>query len=287
MQRKIGVIVVSYHNTDMTTRYVTKELTKLTTPYTLVVVNVAATREDSQRLADACGLRLVDDGQKITEESPRGYVIWDEENLGYARGNNKGVRFLNTIGTFTHYLFSNDDIEIDNTGVLEVMCDKLDSMPSIAGIGPRILGTDGRDQNPHDKYISPYRKIGWRLLSFLRKKKRIKESWLDAIDNSRPTYWVQGSFMMINANDFNIVGGFDSDTFLYFEEAILAERFKKIGKGFYYESSVKIIHYECGSSKQRTEHLKAINKESAVVYYKKYKKINTVTLYLYTILCKE
>ena len=121
MQRKIGIVVVSYHNPDMTTRYVSKELPKLTTPYTLVVVNVAATREESSQLAEACGLCFVDDDGTHKFPDSQGYLIWDNDNLGYAKGNNKGVRFLNSIGTFSHYLFSNDDIKIINTNILDVL----------------------------------------------------------------------------------------------------------------------------------------------------------------------
>lgn len=35
----IGIIVVSYHNPDMTARFVNNELIKLTTPFSLVIVN--------------------------------------------------------------------------------------------------------------------------------------------------------------------------------------------------------------------------------------------------------
>lgn len=284
MQRNIGVIVVSYHNPDMTTRYVTKELPKLTTPYTLVVVNVAATREDSQRLADACGLCLVDDEQKVAEESTRGYLIWDESNLGYARGNNKGVRFLNTIGMFTHYLFSNDDIEIKEPDILDVLADSMEAHADVACIGPRIIGIDGHDQSPHDRYISPYRLIGWKLFPWLRKKRQQSVMPPNEMPSSRYTYWVCGAFMMVEAASFLKVQMFDEATFLYFEEAILSERLKLIGKKIYYEPLVEVLHYEGGSSEKSNRTKRKYEKESRTYYMKKYKKESSILIKLCNII---
>lgn len=260
----------------MTTHYVTKELPKLTTPYTLVVVNVAATREDSQRLADACGLCLVGDGQKIAEESSQGYVIWDEENLGYARGNNKGVRFLNTLGTFTHYLFSNDDIEIRESDILDVLADSMEAHADVACIGPRIIGIDGHDQSPHDRYISPYRLIGWKLFPGLRKKKQPSVLLSNEKPSSRYTYWVCGAFMMVNAESFLKAKMFDEATFLYFEEVILSERFLQIGKRVYFDHSVSVVHYEGGSSNSSKK--VQYERDSRIHYFRVYKKVNCLTL---------
>jgi GT2 family glycosyltransferase len=264
----------------MTTRYVTKELTKLTTPYTLVVVNVAAPREDSQRLADACGLCLVDDGQKVAEECSRGYVIWDEENLGYARGNNKGVRFLNTIGTFTHYLFSNDDIEIKEPDILDVLADSMEAHADVACIGPRIIGIDGHDQSPHDRYISPYRLIGWKLFPWIRKKRQQSVMPPNEMPSSRYTYWVCGAFMMVEAASFLKVQMFDEATFLYFEEVILSERFLRIGKRVFFDSLVAVVHYEGGSSEKSNALKHKQEMKSRTHYLKHYKHVNSLMVSL-------
>ena len=257
----------------MTTHYVKKELPKLTTPYTLVVVNVAATREDSQRLADACGLCLVDE-KNIVSSSANGYLIWDDENLGYARGNNKGVRFLNSIGTFTHYLFSNDDIEIRESDILGLLVDSMEAHADVACIGPRIIGIDGRDQSPHDRYISPYRLIGWKLFPWLRKKKQQSVLPSNEMPSSRYTYWVCGAFMMVEAASFLKVQMFDEATFLYFEEVILSERFLRIGKRVFFDSSVAVVHYEGGSSEKSNVLKHKQEMKSRTHYLKQYKHVN-------------
>lgn len=281
----IGIVVVSYHNEAMTKRYVTQEFPKLTGEYTLVVVNNDASMEESRKLAVQCGLTFVDDDlQTESIEKSKGYMIWSQENLGYAKGNNKGVQFLNRIGEFSHYLFSNDDIEIKQPDTIEVLVRKMVELRNVGAIGPRVLGLDGRDQSPHDSYISPYRLIGWRLFPFLRKKSETPtENTLSFKPNSRFTYWVQGSFMLVDASVFCQVGMFDEHTFLYFEEPILAERLLAIGKKMYFYSEVEILHYEGGSTK-RNKRRENIENESKYYYFWKYKGVNRVILFLLKVL---
>lgn len=172
MKYNIGVVVVSYHNSEMTKKYVLKELAKLSVPYTLVVVNNDSTERESRKLAEDCHLTFVADDLKDDIPSSNSFLIWSKDNLGYAKGNNKGVKFLNRIGNFSHFLFSNDDIEIIYPDILQILVSKMNSNDKIGAIGPRVIGLDGYDQSPHDLYISPYRLIGWKLLPFLRRKNK-------------------------------------------------------------------------------------------------------------------
>ena len=276
----IGIIVVSYHNEAMTQKYVTQELSKLSTPYTVVIVNNDSTEEKSRQLANVCGLEFVMDDSSIVGILPnKGYLIWSPENLGYAKGNNKGVRFLDRIGKFTHYLFSNDDIEIEQSNILEILADRMNQDEKIGAIGPRIVGLEGRDQSPHDTYVSPYRLIGWKLLPFLRKNNKASREKTPSKPLSRFTYWVQGSFMLVDALVFKEVGMFDEHTFLYFEESILAEKLISIGKSMYFDSDVKIVHYEGGSTK-RNKMKESIETDSRIYYLKCYKNVPQILLWV-------
>ena len=290
MQRKIGIIVVSYHNPDMTIRYVTKELPKLMTPYTLVVVNVAATQEDSIQLAEACGLCFVDEDGSRTFPDTQGLLIWDKENLGYAKGNNKGAKILIDNFKVDYLLFSNNDIEIIDKDCLSVMIEKMEQNKDIGAIGPRIIGLDGKDQLPHDYPISIYRQIGWMLFPFLRRKETNGTSILKQ-DKPEPhfTYWVQGSFLMMRTIDFLNVEMFDSNTFLYAEEPIMAERLKKTGKRMYFDSSVKVLHYEGGTivKQKGSRWSQLMVMESNCYYYRKYLSYHPLIISVYKWLVKH
>lgn len=272
---RIGIVVVSYHNPRMTSRFVREELPKLSTPYELVIVNNDSTQTECDYLARECG---------ISKSS----IVCSKENLGYARGNNLGVEYLNQRGAYTHYLFCNDDIEIKDSNVLEVLCRAMSTKTDVACIGPKIIGLEGADQSPHDNYISPYRQIGWRVFRFFRKKNRDSSRFQSyKYTKSHYTYWISGAFMLVSARDFGKVNGFDNRTFLYFEEAILAERFRKIGKKVFYEPSVCVLHYEGNSTKQETSSFKKkIEKESRMLYYREYKGVGRFLLFFYNIICK-
>lgn len=282
--KKIGIIVVAYHNATMTERFIKTELAKLSTQFYLVVVNNASTHEESLRLAKSCDLEFINNDLHDNIPNSTKYLIWSQENLGYARGNNKGVAFLNRIGGFTHFLFSNDDITINNTNILNRLVEKMDTNKEIGAIGPRIINLDGIDQNPKDHYISLYREIGWILLAPFRKSKKQRAiTAKDEAEESRMTYWTSGDFLLVKANAFNKVGGFDPHTFLYYEECILAERLAKIDLHFYYDASITIIHFE-GSSTTKNRNNQLIGIQSKLYYYKKYKHTNALIIFLYKVI---
>lgn len=281
MDRKIGIIIVSYHNPKGTERYLKKELTKLSFPYTLIVVDVDASPESSKKLAESCGLFYLEENNTAAS-IPRTnkYLISCRKNLGYARGNNLGVKFLNKCGNFTHYLFSNDDIEIKDPNTLTKLAEKLDADSSLGCIGPRIIGLDGHDQSPHMRYISPYRMIGWNILPFLRTKKG-RVNILQQKPSNSICYWVCGAFMMVKADYFLQAGMFDDSTFLYFEEVILAERLLQINKKVYFLADVEVLHYEGGSSSNINLRKQQFLIDSQVLYYKKYKHVSSFIIHLY------
>lgn len=305
-----GIVVVSYHNAEGTKRYITEQLSKLTDKYRVIIIAVDAEEEYGINLAESCGLEYVRDYNKINSNS-KGWCIAIKDNLGYAKGNNLGVKILNKSNiVFDYYLFSNDDIEIIDYDILRKLGNILETNDFIGGIGPRVIGLDGNDQSPHRKYISPQRQIGWKLFSFLRKKKScsivysdnkkktvaevslerrnnntVKDAIIFASKIAAPQkglcYWVSGAFMMVKADKFDAVEGFDPRTFLYFEEVILAERFLKNGWNFAFEPSVRVIHFEGGSTTVKSSKRNAIEMESRMLYYKEYKRINRILLLFY------
>jgi predicted glycosyltransferase len=304
-----GIVVVSYHNAEGTSGYVTEQLTRLSDDYRVVVVAVDADETYGRRLAEDCGLAYVKEARQAGGHL-RGWCIAAAENLGYARGNNLGVAVLKASGmVFDAYLFSNDDIEIMDADVLGRLWTNMGRDSGTAGIGPRVVGLDGNDQSPHTRYISPWRQMGWKFFAFLRKghknsavyggndthsvaevsKARLAQrTAVQAMKLAAPKafvggkcYWVSGAFMMVRADRFEVVGGFDPRTFLYFEEVILAERFMRHGWHFAFEPSVAVVHYEGGSTTVKSNRRNAIEMESKMLYFREYKHVNAALLRLY------
>jgi GT2 family glycosyltransferase len=159
---------------------------------------------------------------------------------------------------------------------------KIKSDATIAGIGPRVVGTDGIDQSPHQR-ISFFRYSAWVLFKSLRNKYSLLRLNTDkqqqqSHQTAHYCYWVSGCFLLVRANYFIKAGKFDPETFLYSEEKILAERFRKIGKKFFFDPSVKIIHL---SGEITNNHLLHSDKRDLLFnndcyYYRKYRGVHPI-----------
>ena len=290
MNVMLGIVIVSYKSAQMTIDFVSRELPKVDVPWVCCIVNNAATEEETRKIAEGVAAEVIDAQDLRTKDARTGgvYIVPSVENLGFAKGNNLGVKFLTENLDCTHLLFTNNDVEIKSSDCLSTLIEKLNSNQEIGAIGPRIFCLDGSEQLPHDGYVSVYRQIGWHLLPFLRKKHNPqtpdkKEESLSPIRPSGFTYWVQGAFLVMRTSDFLQVGMFDPATFLYAEEPILAERLKSIGKQMYYENSVSVLHYEGGTivkqhGSRKSEYMVM---ESNCYYYCKYLHYNPLLVWLY------
>lgn len=290
INKRIGIILVSYKNFLMTQRFVKKEVPKFDVDYVLIIVNVASNENESKKLAQESNIFF--SGEELCEinNNQRQQLIWSSKNLGYAKGNNLGVEYLKRAGfNCDYYLFTNDDVEILSSNLLQSLISKSETDDYIAGIGPRVICRDGAEGSPQREYFSPWRIMGESFFSSLKcKRKRTIDCKPNKIaPYEGPAYWISGAFMLIKSNWFNKVNGFDSMTFLYYEEPILAEKFKFYGGYFYYYPKVMVLHYEGGSTQEfiRNKQKIRIVEKSRIYYYKKYMNVTNITIFIYKLFC--
>lgn len=281
----IGIVIVSYRNIDGTVSFINDQLSKIALPWKVVVIENSTEHSVGKEIANRCGgIHLMPNSTDASLTSHRVFVISLFNNLGFARGNNLGAEFLLSHFKCDYLLFTNDDIIIDNKNVIEIMIKSFQKDDRIAVIGPQILGVDGIPQSPHYKVITPQRQIGWKLLWFLRRKR--KHSDYRPISISGYCYWVSGCFFLIKTTDFLAIEGFDPRTFLYSEEVILAERLKKIGKKEYFCADTKVVHWGgCSTKNLKNKQLRCHLKQSNNIYYLNYLKCNPIWVWLYNLIC--
>lgn len=120
---------------------------------------------------------------------------------------------------------------------------------TIAVVGGQCYKEDGKQMVAFDHFDSLTKEIFGR--DFLEKINPEKYPKRKATYTSPlKVNYVQGSFMFINADKFNIVGGFDNNIFLYYEETDLSKRLEKNGGTSYLIPEAKYIHYKGLSTPQ-------------------------------------
>lgn len=160
------------------------------------------------------------------------FVIRNKKNEGYAKGNNFGIKYIETNFAECKYVaVANPDVELlENTDLARIL-NKLDNEPKLAAITPIQLLNGNFDP----------RTIAWKipkgiddiflnfaLTSFIfnrtsYKKFQIQSNMLSYVEV------LPGSFFIIKLDVFRKIGYFDENTFLYCEERILAKRLMASG----------------------------------------------------------
>ena len=269
----------------LTSKDVKTELVKVAIPHKTIIVNNSATKESNATLCKNLNATLVD-GQRIIPPTPlkkRGNESWQDndifvisspDNLGFARGNNLGAEFCRKVFDPYYILFTNNDIKLLENNVVGKLLEKLHVTPEAGVIGPKVIKTDGTEQSPCC-YLSCWdREVAKHWSFFLSKKKQTRRFHLDYAENAHEGfhYFVLGCFFIVRAKDFYECGMFDSSTFLYAEEKILAERMKAIGKGIYYDPSVSVIHAHGSTTKKYAKNkILKWQKDSNLYYYRVYR----------------
>lgn len=272
----IGIVVVVYKSYERIVTYVRQELTKISAPHRTVIVDVGSPREVSERIAQALGVSVWQEGMAAEGEL---FVLHSDENLGYARGNNLGADFLMRLfPDIDKLLFSNDDIELISPNVVEVLAAHMDDDASIGCIGPKVVDLQNRPRMPNyhgpslcsrtiQNITEPILGAGY----FNRKQEEIVETG--------KVQCLEGCFILVRKEAFQKVEGFDKRTFLYWEEAILCKRLQRIGLDTYCNASVTVKHFVGNSVKKHSPVLLLLQCElfGQRLYFKEYAKVSCVS----------
>ncbi len=161
-----------------------------------------------------------------------------EENVGFGRGHN---RVLDKIDSKYHFIINPDILVNQNT--FTALCDFMDSHPDVAIACPKVLHPDGSLQYIAKRKPSLLSLVARRIhLPFLKK---IEDKYLAKEMDQDTDFEVDfctGCFTVIRTEVFKEIGGFDTDYFLYFEDADITMKAKQKGKAWYVPSA-DVIHF--------------------------------------------
>ena len=258
MNSDVFFLILNYNSPDDTLDLVEHiNSLNLTHPYHFVIIDNASESTNVVKLTN-----LISDRKDCT-------LLFSEDNGGYAKGNNIGLRYLAQHARSDAIVFvCNNDIAFDGASLITALVGRIQSdnsqfCGSLMKIGNNIQYTSFKTNTILDD-----------ILTFLPK-------WLKRIPSgnlySAPwiaAEFVNGSFFGGKVSSFIKVDFFDERTFLYCEERILGEKIKNSGLNCHVFTDDYYLHKEGEVIKRHFNNHKTLVMlcRSRIVFYYAYRR---------------
>ncbi len=161
-------------------------------------------------------------------------IVQNKQNLGYAEGNNVGIRKA-LDGGADYILVLNNDIVV-NPNFLDILLKNVQSHPDFAVFSPQIRKLPEKNKIWYGggRFVWPVGSIQMFNRNHLMNRAKLK----------KPTQvsFVTGAAMLVKATVFKKVGFFDKKFYLYWEETDWEARAQKAGYKFLYVPDSVIWH---------------------------------------------
>ena len=177
----------------------------------------------------------------ISQKYPHVKVIKSEKNLGFAGGNNLGIKAAQ--GKYLFFI-NNDTIFKDFN--IQALIDRLESSPAIGIVCPKIRFAWGNNPIQFTGY-TPLSKITVRNKSI-----GFGEEDQGQYDIPHPTPYAHGAAMLIKREAIEKTGLMPECFFLYYEELDWSMMFTRAGYQIWYEPQCTIYHKESQSTGQNS-----------------------------------
>jgi hypothetical protein len=177
----------------------------------------------------------------VRKHFPRVRVVENGANLGFAKGNNVGIR----VAQGEYVLILNPDTIIQKRA-LEKLVAYADRHPEAGAFGCRVLNPDGSFQNP----ARPIPRISGYFVATLCLRRLAHLSQMFASDlypgwegrSERAIGFQSGCCILLRGDLLRQLGGFDERFFYHFEEADLCFRVWKSGSSILFNPGAEITH---------------------------------------------
>lgn len=184
-----------------------------------------------------------DEATIIANRYPQVKVIRSEQNLGFAGGNNLGIKAAQ--GKYLFFI-NNDVILKPQTSDIRHLISRLETDDKIGAVCPKIRFAWGdkpiqfAGYTPLSRYTMRNRSIGF------------GETDKGQYDTAHPTPYAHGAAMMVKREVLEKVGLMPECYFLYYEELDWSMMFTRAGFTIWYEPACTIYHKESQTTGQNS-----------------------------------
>ncbi len=205
--------------------------------------------------------------------NPRVRVIFNDENVGYARANNQG--FEAASGRW--HVVSNPDVLV-RAGCIQALIDTIETIDGAALVGPMASPDPGMtllmppNEMP-DPFLEAADAVATGSLAVARWRARHRS--LRAFrywSATEPIPWValSGCFFLGRRTTILEHGLFDPDYPLYYEDMDLFRRYGESGLGLWHVPSARIVHFWSRSADTDPAVAQERNRRGAERYFEKF-----------------
>lgn len=254
----VSVVIVSFNTRDLTRKTLQALYNSSVLPEQVIVVD-----NNSQD----------DTAEMVKNEFPNAVLISSKENLGFAKGNNKGII---EAATQPYIWLLNSDTETGKN-TLEELVAYMEKHPDVGALGPQMMYPDKSLQSVGGFFpsvvnvfyylfpITYFLPISWRvrLKSIALFPQPIPQSGLD-VD------YVTGAAVLLRRAALDQIGLMPEDYFMYFEETDMCWRLKKAGWKMRVIPTDPVMHVYGGSFKSKYDKKRlTLFQESLAIFVKK------------------
>lgn len=251
-----AIVILNYNNYQDTINCIDSIVVYNTAEIKIFIVDNGSTdKECVPKLDSYLSKKFKDDYVKICYGKDRMFnshkmtFIVSDSNDGYACGNNKALEYIRDVEDIKYILILNNDI-LFVQDIIPRLKKELDTLPKAAIVSPILLKKDRKsiDYECARRNANIWDIILQNVLLVLHIKSNNKKLYIlkddkmavkaEAIRIELPS----GSCMLLRKDFFFRIGCFDPNTFLYYEENILAKKIQSEKKYNYVIPDLKCIH---------------------------------------------
>ncbi len=259
MRFDVSIIIINY-NTEVYTISCIESFISNTDPKLkcqFIIVDNASDKNSYQQL------KLFIESLFINQNSTID-LIRSNINTGFGGGNMLGVQKAKA----KYIAFVNNDVVLKND-CLSILKFFMDNNNNVGVCGPQAFTEQNKLLPAIDHFASLQRELfGRKFLESINPKKYPKR--YKVYTQPKQAQFVAGSFMFFRESDFNKIGGFDTNIFLYYEETDICNRLLSMGKTSYLVPDGKFIHFHSMSTEKSIQIKKELKISLLYVIRKQY-----------------
>ena len=263
---KYGVVILNYNSACDTAAAVQSVRECASDSYFIQIVDNNSSDKNTRNILNTLICSTVD-------------VKYLDTNKGYAYGNNVGFKLIK--GQIEYLVIMNPDVKLVKKNCIEQLISEIENEPTeVVGAQP-LVWTQSVDKKK--EYQVNVRKVYSTFDCLIESCFVLRKLFSHSID--KVVYRVEmpyktpfmfqvpsGAFFLIDANTFDNIDGFDTNTFLYFEEVIIGKKLESLGKKFVFRPDIYVIHEQGKSTASTSKRVNQISYDyetDSIAYYMK------------------